>query len=144
MLRKNLDKESTTVRTGYSRRSFRQGQAVVTTVQLKPTDTDRRMGAAFRDRSVVCPSCKNTTLWSTMNSNTGRSTIHLSYSGITIQNRPPDLAGQEHDNQVTLRKRGSTWQNTTKRVLVVFELLIISSEAALISVIETRRAIVCL
>jgi len=126
MLRKNLDKESKAARTGYRRRGLRQGQAVVTTVQLKPTDTDRRMGATFRDRFILCPSCKNTTLWSATNSNTGRSTIHLSYSGITIQKRPPDLAGQEHDNQVTLRKRGSTWQTTTKCVLVVFEPLIIS------------------
>jgi len=105
MLRQNLDKDSTTVRTGYRRPGMRQGQAAVTTIQLKTTDTDRRMGATFHDRFILCPSRKNTTLWSATNSNTGTSTIHLSYSGITIQKRPPDLAGQEHDNQVTLKKK---------------------------------------
>ena len=94
---------------------------------LKPTDTDRQMGATFHDRFTLCPSRKNTTLWSATNSNTGRSTIHLSYSGITVKKKKPlDLAGQEHDNLVTPRKRGSTWQTTTKCVLVVFEPLIIS------------------
>jgi hypothetical protein len=78
MLGQNLDKQRKTSTTGYRTPSMRQGKALVTIIQLKPTDTDRRMGATVHERLTLCPLRKNKTLWPTPNSNTGRSTIrHL-------------------------------------------------------------------
>jgi hypothetical protein len=130
MLRQKLDKQGTTVRTGYRRPAMRRGQTFVNTIQLTLTDSDTRIAATFHDRLILCPLRKNRTVWSTTNSNTSRSTTNQSRSGITIKKRPTDLEGQEHDNHVTLRKRCSTWQTTTKCVLVVFEPLIMSFKSS--------------